>query len=115
MEDMEAKIGAILGNPQMMQQIMSLAQSMTPPEATAEPAAPAEPVLPDIDLSMLGKLSGLATSAGIDQNQKLLLKALTPYLSHARIDKLERAMKAAKMANLAVSVLGNGSLFSKGR
>ena len=27
MEDMESKLGAILGNPQMMQQIMSLAQN----------------------------------------------------------------------------------------
>ena len=114
MDDMEAKIGAILGNPQMMQQIMSLAQSITPPEATTEPPKPAEPILPDIDLSMLGKLSGLAASTGVDNNQKLLLKALSPYLSTARIEKLERAMKAAKMANLAVSILGNGNLFSKG-
>lgn len=115
MEDMEAKIGAILGNPQMMQQIMSLAQSITPPETTAEPPQPAESPLPDIDLSMLGKLSGLAAKGGVDSNQQLLLKALSPYLSHTRIEKLERAMRAAKMANLAVSVLGNGSLFSKGR
>ena len=28
MDDMEEKLGAILGNPQMMQQIMSMAQSM---------------------------------------------------------------------------------------
>ena len=41
MEDMEAKLGAILGNPQMMQQIMSMAQSFQsqpePPPQQPEP------------------------------------------------------------------------------
>ena len=42
MEGVEEKLGAILGNPQMMQQIMALAQSMgsqpqTPPPPTPQP------------------------------------------------------------------------------
>ena len=31
MSEMEEKLGAILSNPQMMQQIMSMAQAMSPP------------------------------------------------------------------------------------
>ena len=38
MEDMESKLGAILGNPEMMQQIMSIAQNFQTNSAPA-PAA----------------------------------------------------------------------------
>ena len=42
MSEMEEKLGAILSNPQMMQQIMSMAQAMSPPpEAKLE--QPPEP------------------------------------------------------------------------
>ena len=33
MSEMEEKLGAILSNPQMMQQIMSMAQAMSPPRS----------------------------------------------------------------------------------
>jgi hypothetical protein len=41
-----------------------------------------------------------------------LLNALCPYLSRDRIGKLEKAMRAAKMAKLATGIMGNRSLFS---
>ena len=117
MEDMESKLNAILGNPQMMQQIMSLAQNLNPGDPPPAPESPAKetPGLPDIDFSLLQKLSGFAGSSSIDKDQQHLLKALGPYLSQMRIQKLEKAMRAAKMARLAISVLGTSNLFSKGR
>lgn len=111
MDDMQSQMNAILGNPEMMQKIMAMAQSMN----QAQPArAPQEgpkqdtsnPVLPDIDLSMVQRLSGLAGQTNIDNNQRTLLKALTPYLHKEKIAKLERAMRAARMANMASSFLG---------
>ena len=109
MGDMEDKLNTILSNPAMMQQIMALAQSMGgsgSQEACApQPQSPA-PLLPDIDLSMVQKLSGFAKKSGIDQNQKALLQALRPYLSNHRINRLEKAMQAAKMAGFATSLLG---------
>ena len=39
-------------------------------------------------------------------NQKALLQALAPYLSSGRIHKLEKAMRAAKLAGMASSFLG---------
>jgi len=117
MEDMESKLNAILGNPQMMQQIMSLAQNLNANESPPkqEPPVQETAALPNIDISMLQKLSGFAGSTGIDKDQQYLLKALGPYLSQMRIQKLEKAMRAAKMARLAISVLGTSNLFSKGR
>jgi hypothetical protein len=59
---------------------------------------------------MIQKLSGLAGQSSIDKDQKTLLKALTPYLNRERILKLEKAMRAAKMARLASGLIGSGAL-----
>lgn len=117
MDSMEEKLGAILSDPQMMQQIMSLASSLGasgPPKSAPEPSPP--PGLPNIDFGLLQKLSGLATQTGIDQNQQTLLHALSPYLSRDRISRLERAMRAAKTARIATDLLGGDGLnFLTGR
>ena len=58
---------------------------------------------------MIQNLMPLLRGSGIDGNQRALLKALGPYLSRDRIDRLERAMRAAKMADLVSGLLGGGS------
>ena len=114
MSEMEDKLGAILGNPQMMQQIMAMAQSMN--QSQQESAAPETqndphpPALPAMDPALLGKLAGLLGQSGIDRDQRVLLKALSPYLSTNRIQKLEKAMQAAKLARMASVFLSQGGL-----
>ena len=107
MEGMEEKLGAILGNPQMMQQIMSMAQalgaSQPPPPETPQPPAP-----PGIDPATIGKLAPLLRGTGIDRQQRDLLKALEPYLSQSRLERLERAMQATKLAALITGFLPGG-------
>ncbi len=122
MDDMQQQMNAILGNPEMMQKIMAMAQSLNQAQPSLQESgqSPKEEKqsfsLPDIDLSMVQKLSGLAGKSNIDKNQKSLLAALTPYLSTERISKLEKAMRAAKMANMASSFLGkSGFQFNSGR
>ena len=117
MEDMQNQMNAILGNPEMMQKIMSMAQSLNQQQESHAPVQENSSFsIPDIDLSMVQKLSGLAGQAGIDKNQRTLLSALSPYLSRDRISKLEKAMRAAKMANMASSFLGSsGFQISPGR
>ena len=110
MDEMESKLNAILGNPQMMQQIMALAQNFNQSQGPSKQEAPekqeeAASPFGEPDLSMIRKLSGLAGQSGIDRNQQTLLKALSPYLSYQRIAKLERAMRAAKMAGVATTFL----------
>lgn len=108
MDSMEDKIGSILQNPEMMQKIMAMAQSLN--SAAPQPSAPTEKTspspMPDIDMGMLQKISGLAGQGNIDKHQQALLRALHPYLSNQRIQKLENAMRAARMARIAASVLG---------
>ena len=118
MDDMESKLNSILGNPDMMAQIMSMAQQLgggetaTPPPPSAQTASP----IPDgIDMGTVMKLAGMAKSATVDSNQLALLHALRPYLTGERIGKLEKAMRAAKLAGLASSLLGSGLLSQLGR
>lgn len=107
MDDMEEKLGSILNNPQMMQQIMSMAQSMGGQSSNRpEPPKKQEAMLPEIDLATIQKISGLAQKSSIDKREQALLRALGAYLSKDRISKLEKAMRAAKMAKLASSALG---------
>jgi hypothetical protein len=112
MDQMEEKLGTILNNPQMMQQIMSMAQSLGQPAPATkqENAQEVSSPLPEIDLSLLSKLSGFAQNSGIDKQQRALLSALSPYLSRDRVSKLEKAMRAAKLAKFASTFLGSGGL-----
>ena len=106
----EEKLNAILGNPQLMQQIISMAQAMGQQEESKPEPPPQQNNTPGLDLAMIQKLSGIARQSSIDKNQQNLLRALGPYLSRERISKLEKAMRAAKMARLATSLIGSGAL-----
>ena len=122
MDSMEDKLGSILNDPKMMQQIMSLAQSLgqnTEPQTKQEPSrkqeAPSQS-FPELDPMMLKNLSSMAGQGSIDPNQRTLLKALGPYLHQDRIWKLEKAMRAAKMARIASTFMNQGGLsFLTGR
>ena len=115
MSELEEKLGSLLSNPQLMQQILSMAQTLgnSQPQQKAEPPKPPEPsppALPNFDPKMLQSLAGAARQSGVDQNQQALLRALSPYLSRSRVNKLERAMRAAKMAGAASAFLNSGGL-----
>lgn len=102
MDALEEKLGSILNDPQTMQKLMHMAQSLG---AAGEPGGEeAGPALQD--MASLQKLSGLARQGSIDREQQALLNALSPYLSRQRIRKLENAMRAAKMAKLASRFFG---------
>jgi len=128
MDEMQSKLNTILGDPQMMQQIMAMAQAMgqqapeNPPQQEAPPPPPRQEVpalssLPSMpDAATLQRIAGFARQAGVDKNQQALLKALSPYLSRERIVKLEKAMRAAKIAGIAATALGGSGLsFLTGR
>lgn len=112
MDGMEDKIGAILNNPEMMQQIMSMAQALGQSQNSPRQEMPQKenPSLLDFDPGMLQKLSGFARQNGVTREEQALLQALRPYLSRDRVGKLEKAMRAAKMARFASSFLNAGGL-----
>ena len=109
MSEMEDRLNSVLNNPQMMQQILSMAQSMGGQNQKEESPQKIDS-MPEIDLRMLQTISGLAGQSGIDKDQRSLLHALSPYLSQERINKLEKAMRAAKMARMATALMNSGAL-----
>lgn len=112
MSELDDKLSAILGNPQMMQQIMSLAQSMGASQQTQPKPSEAPPPAgqPNFDPAVLQTMSRMAAGGNVDQKEQALLTALSPYLSQSRVNKLERAMRAAKIAGAASAFLGSGGL-----
>lgn len=113
MDDFEGKLNSILTNPEMMERIMSMAQQLGQPAPPPPRDAPPSDSFPDP--ALIGKLASAAGKMGVDQNQQALLRALNPYISQERIGKLEKAMRAAKLAAVASSILGSGILSSSGR
>ena len=110
MADMEQTLGNILNNPQLMQQIMAMAQSLGTSESPPPPEPQNSPALASIDPGLLAKLASFAGAGGVDSDQQALLQALCPYISQPKVGKLEKAMRAAKMARLASGFLGQGGL-----
>lgn len=112
MSELEEKLGSILSDPNMMQQIMGMAKMLSgdAPQTEQKQETAPPPTVPQIEPNMLKALSGIANQGGIDQHQDSLLKALHPYLSQNRISKLERAMRAARMATAASTFLNAGGL-----
>ncbi len=106
MEDLEKKLGSILSDPEMMGKLQSMAQSLGMEQGPAPSEEPASFSMPELDPAMLSKIAGIAGKSGISREQRALLSALAPYLSRRRIQKLERAMQAAKMAQMATGLLG---------
>lgn len=114
MNEMEEKLDSLLSNPQLMQQIMTMAQSIGG-ERPPEPPPDKTELLPGIDLSLVQKISGMARQSGIDKREQALLRALEAYLTADRVGRLEKAMRAAKMAKLAIGLLGQQGLLTARR
>lgn len=110
MADMEQTLGNILNDPKLMQQIMAMAQSLGSPESPPPPEPQSIPALASIDPGLLAKLASFAGAGDVDSDQQALLQALCPYISQPKVGKLEKAMRAAKMARLASGFLGQGGL-----
>lgn len=116
MDDLESRLNTVLSNPQLMQQIMAMAKSMSDTQPQPQRPEPQTAPQPEIDPSLLTRIAALSRQGGIDREQQALLNALSPYLNHERVHRLERAMKAARTARLASGLLGeNGIPFLKGR
>ena len=108
MEDLESTISQILGNPESMSQILSLAKSfgISPPEERQEtPQQPQAMQPPPVD-STLPAMAELIRQAGsVDPREVQLLNALKPYCSEDRCRRIDRALRAARLSQIAGAAL----------
>ncbi len=115
MDDIQSQMSAVLQNPDMMEKIMAMAQSLSQGQGPPQPEPEKQGFsMPDIDFATIQKISRFLGKSNVDTNQRTLLNALSPYLSHERISKLEKAMRAARLAS-AVTPLLSGSGLPFGR
>lgn len=100
MSDFEDKLNRLLNDPKEMERFAGFAKSlMSGGDGTA--TAPPEP---DIDPSILEKLSGMLSGSG--GRDKKLLEAMRPFLSEKRRSKMDRAMTIARLAGIAELAAG---------
>ena len=95
----EQAIGAMLQDPEQMQKIFALAQSL----GFSPPAAQGASSPPDDRQQALGELWQKAGK--LDRRQENLLNALKPFLKPERREKIDRAMQAARISRLAGAAL----------
>ena len=76
MDAFDEKLGSILNNPEMMQKIMGLAQSLGSQDDRQEKAPP--PQASPIDGALLQAVASVAKQSSVDRDQQALLRALQP-------------------------------------
>lgn len=122
MGELEDRINSILSDPAQMAEISKLAQSLMGGGGEEAPAgdesAPgglgglARSMLggggeesPALDPALLQRLLRGSEGSG---RQQALLEAMKPYLSERRREKMDRAIKLARMARIARLAMGEG-------
>lgn len=120
MSELEDKLSGILNDPAQMEKISNLAKSLMGGESGAKQESPesgggeggglaslARSFLGGdgdmgIDPAALGRISRALSSGGEkDREKRALLEAMKPYLSPKRREKMDKAMKLAKLARIA--------------
>ena len=113
MAQLEEQLNQILGDPQAMEQIMALAQSLSgkqeeerQPEEETQPPAENDPPSPlsaldGLDPRLLRMGMGLLSEYSAQDDKKTaLLAALKPFLKPERQEKVERALQLARLFHL---------------
>lgn len=134
MAEFEEKLNQILSSPEAMEQIMSLANSLSgggaaePSEQAApSPPSPALPapatgsggmgglgeLLSGIDPGMISKLLSLVKQFQYQEDEKTrLLEAMKPFLAPDRQGKLDKAVQIARLSRVIRSAM---TMFREGQ
>lgn len=110
MADWQEQLNTILSDPDAMAQIASIAQSLggtaqEPPKP--EPPRTEKPDAGAMDAELLGRLAPLIQMLNRPESGEAaaFLRALRPYLSEKRRDKVERAAQLARLIHLGKTFL----------
>ena len=98
MADLEQQLQAMLSNPELMNQLFSMAGSLGASRNPPPSQPQAVPASAPFDSGTVRNLMALMKRTQLEPRQAELLRALGGYLPADRIEKLRRAMLAAKIA-----------------
>ena len=117
MAEFDDKLNSILSNPQMMQQIMSMASAFgqqqsgpaSPPPQQAQTfqsfQQPAQNQQMPFDPAAMQGMMELLRGTQLDQKPRNLIQALGAYLPQEKVVRLQKAMQASKVARFASAAL----------
>ena len=100
MDDISEKISALLSDPDGMERIKEMAQSLLGGSKTEEPA-PNTANEGDIDIGALTRMLSLMKNTKGDDSRVKLLLALKPNLSPERQSRVDSAIRILKLIEIA--------------
>ena len=104
MAEFEDKLSSILGNPELMGQIMSMAGSLNQQSA---PPPPPPPQLP-FDAGAMAGMMQMLQATQLEPRQRNLIQALRGFVPDDRLVRLEKAMQASLIARFASTAMNQG-------
>ena len=108
MAEFEEKLQSILGNPELMGQIMTMAGAMNQQQQSPPPPPPQlQPGLPFDPGAMAGMMQMLKATQ-LEPRQRQLIQALRGFVPDDRLLRLEKAMQASLIARFASTAMNQG-------
>jgi len=117
--ELEDRINSVLNDPEQLNEITRLARSLmgggqqdsrkegtTPSSSAAQPAMSGLFDQLGLDADALSQIGGIFGASGGGSKSQALLEAMKPYLSDKRKNKMDKAMKLARLAKLAGFAMG---------
>ena len=108
MAEFEEKLQSILGNPELMGQIMSMAGAMNQQQPPPPPPPPQQGAGLPFDPSAMAGMMQLLKATQLEPKQRQLLQALRGFVPDDRLARLEKAMQASLIARFASSAMNRG-------
>lgn len=114
MSSFEEKISSLLNDPEQMGTLTRVAKSLMDSGALGAESGEEKKEdsggdmfssIPDFDPKMISLFGKVMSSQNAESDKTAMLKAMAPYLSDKRKTKLEKAIRIAKMAKIAGSVM----------
>ena len=109
MAEFEDKLNAVLSNPELMGQILSMAGSLNQQQAAPPPPPPSSSFgsMPFDPGAMAGMMQMLKATQ-LEPRQRNLVQALRGFVPEDRLVRLEKAMQASLIAKFASAAMNQG-------
>ncbi len=109
MAEFEDKLNAVLSNPELMGQILSMAGSLNQQPSTPPPPPPSANFgsMPFDPGAMAGMMQMLKATQ-LEPRQRNLVQALRGFVPEDRLVRLEKAMQASLIAKFASAAMNQG-------
>ena len=108
MAEFEEKLQSILGNPELMGQIMSMAGAMNQPQQPPPPPQPQPQAGLPFDPGAMAGMMRLLKATQLEPRQRQLIQALRGFVPDDRLVRLEKAMQASLIAKFASAAMNQG-------